>query len=102
MISPTDAAAFLPPTFQILTGLIFALLLVVRYFAAKGLKPLWGKVTAFSLIFIALGCFLMSLATAKTSMGGGAEMFTLAGVSIAIAAILVVTGLILAARSNDG
>jgi hypothetical protein len=30
MISPTDAAAFLPPTFQIITGLSFALLIAAR------------------------------------------------------------------------
>ncbi|WP_417310130.1 hypothetical protein [Devosia sp.] len=28
MLSPTQAAAILPPTFQILTGLTFALLLI--------------------------------------------------------------------------
>jgi len=98
MIAPADAAALLPPTFQILTGLSFAALLFVRFLAGGALRPLWGKVMAFSLIFIALGSFLMSQATAKSTLGGAAEFLTLAGVSYFVAAILVVVGLILASR----
>jgi len=94
---PADvAAAMLPPTFQILTGLCFACLLVIRF------KPLWGKVTAFSLIFVALGNILLSQATAKSSLSAGAEMFTLAGISFFVAAMLVTAGFVLRARSADG
>ena len=101
MISPTDAGDFLPPTFQILTGLSFAALLIIRFFAAGALKPLWGKVVAFSVIFVALGSFLMSQATAKSSLDAAAEFLTLGGVSYFVAAILVVAGLVLAARSTS-
>lgn len=99
MISPTDAADFLPPTFQILTGLSFAALLVIRFFAASALKPLWGKIIAFALIFIALGNFLFSQGTAKSTLDGAAEMLTLGGVSFFLSAILVVAGLVLSARA---
>ncbi len=101
MLTPEMAAAMLPPTFQILTGLCFALLLVVRFFAVKALRPLWGKVMAFSLIFLALGNFLFSQATAKSTFSGAAEMFTLGGISFFIAAVLVTVGLVIGARSAD-
>ena len=94
--------AILPPLFNILTGLSFAGLLVIRFLASKMLKPLWGKLIAFSLVFMALGFLLLSQATAKRSLFAGAEFFTFAGVSIAAAAILVVVGLVLASRSTDG
>jgi hypothetical protein len=99
MISPTDAADFLPPTFQILTGLSFAALLVIRFLAGAALRTLWGKVIAFALIFIALGNFLFSQGTAKSSLDGAAEMLTLGGASFFVSAILVVVGLVLAARA---
>lgn len=102
MFPPDVAAAMLPPTFQILTGLCFACLLVIRFFAAQVLRPLWGKVTAFSLIFVALGNILLSQATAKSSLSAGAEMFTLAGISFFVAAMLVTAGFVLRARSADG
>ena len=98
MISSADAAALLPPTFQILTGLSFAALLVIRFVAGKALRPLWGKLVAFSVLFVALGNFLMSQATAKSSLSGAAEFLTLAGGSYFVAAILVVAGLIVASR----
>ena len=98
----SDAAAFLPPTFQILTGLTFLAILVVRFMAAGALKPLWGKLVAFSVIFVALGHFVMSLATAKSSLSAAAEFLTYAGISYLVAAILVVVGLIVAARSAAG
>src|SRR5690606_12286218 len=101
MIPSADAAAFLPPTFQILTGLSFAALLVIRFVAGKALRPLWGKLVAFAVIFVALGNFLMSLGTrklpsatkmtakatsnflmslgtARSTLGGAAEFLTLA------------------------
>jgi hypothetical protein len=99
MISPADAADFLPPTFQILTGLNFAALLVIRFFAGAALRPLWGKVIAFALIFTALGNLLFSQGTAKSTLNGAAEMLTLGGVSFFVSAILVVVGLVLAARA---
>jgi len=102
MLSPADAAAILPPTFQILTGLSFVALLLVRFFGASILRPLWGKLVAFGLVFVALGSFLMSLATAKSSISGGAEFFTLAGISYFVAALLVAAGLIIAARKGAG
>ena len=91
----------LPPTFQILTGLTFALLLVVRFLAPGALKPLWGKVIAFSLIFVALGNFLMSRGTAESSFSGAAEMLTFGGISYFVAAVLVAAGLVIRARSAD-
>ena len=102
MISPTDAAAFLPPTFQIITGLSFALLLLVRFFAAKSLKPLWGKLIAFSVLFVALGSFLISQGTAKDTLAGAAELLTFGGASYFAAAMLVTVGLFIAARRADG
>ena len=101
MISSADAAAFLPPTFQILTGLSFALLLVIRFLAGGALKPLWGKLVAFSVIFVALGSYLMSVATAKGSLSSAAEFLTLGGISYFVAAVLVAAGLVIAARSAD-
>ncbi len=101
MISPAEAGAFLPPTFQILTGLSFAAILIIRFLAAPMLKPLWGKLVAFSVIFVALGNFLMSQATAKDSLSAGAEMFTLAGVSFFVSALLVVIGFVMAARGAN-
>ena len=98
MISSADAAAFLPPTFQILTGLSFAALLAIRFAAGRALRPLWGKLIAFAVIFVALGNFLMSIGTAKSSLSGAAEFLTLAGASFFVAAILVVAGLIVASR----
>jgi len=101
MISPTEAAAFLPPTFQILTGLSFALLLVIRFAAGKALRPLWGKLIAFSVISVAFGSYLMSVATAKSSLSAAAEFLTLGGISYFVAAILVTAGLFVAARRAD-
>lgn len=88
--------AILPPLFQILTGLSFAAVLAIRFLAAPGLKQLWGKITALSLLFVTLGSFLLSVATAKSSLAQGAEMFTFAGLSFTVAAILVVAGLCMA------
>jgi len=101
MLSPAQAAAMLPPTFQILTGLTFALLLVVRFFAPGALKPLWGKIVAFSVIFVALGHFLMSRGTAESTFSGAAEMLTFGGISYFVAAVLVTVGLVIRARRAD-
>ena len=101
MISSADAAAFLPPTFQILIGLSFALILVIRFVGGTALRSLWGKLIAFSVIFVALGCLLMSFGTAKNTLSGAAEMLTLGGISYFVAAILVTTGLVIAARRAD-
>jgi hypothetical protein len=98
MISPANAAAMLPPTFQILTGLSFALLLVIRFLASPMLRPVWGKMLAFSVLFVALGSFLMSLATARDTLGGAAEFLTYAGIGYFVAALLVAVGFVLAAR----
>lgn len=100
MISPTESAALLPPTFQILTGLSFAALLVIRFFAGRALSALWGKLLAFSVMFVALGNFLMSQATAKGTLSAAAEFLTLAGASFFVAALLVVVGLLVAARQS--
>jgi hypothetical protein len=91
----------LSPLFQILTGLSFATILVVRFAAPGVLKPLWGKLVAFSLIFVALGNFLLSQATVR-SLSAGAELFVFAGASFFVSAILVATGLFIAARSAAG
>lgn len=98
MISQADAAALLPPAFQILTGLSFALILVIRFMAGKTLKHWWGRLIGFAVIFVALGCFLMSVGTARSTLSGAAEMLTLAGLSYFLAAILATTGLVIAAR----
>ncbi|MBK8085539.1 MAG: hypothetical protein IPK28_17845 [Devosia sp.] len=82
MLSQAEAAAMLPPTFQILTGLSFAAILAIRFLAGSMLRPLWGKLLAFSVLLVALGNLLMSMATAKSTMSGGAEFFTLAGISL--------------------
>lgn len=101
MISQAVAADFLPPTFQILTGLSFALLLVIRFVGGEALRPLWGKLIAFALIFVALGNYLMSVGTAKSTFTAAAEMLTLGGVSFFVAAVLVTVGLVIAARRAD-
>ena len=95
------SSAILPPLFQIFTGLSFATLLVIRFAAGGVLKPLWGKVVAFALLLIALGNFLMSVATTR-SLSSGAELFAFAGASFLGAAILITAGLFLAARSVGG
>jgi hypothetical protein len=89
----------LPPLFQILTGLTFMLLLVVRFAAGGALKPTWGKVVAFAVVFVALGHVLMSQATAR-SLSAGAELFAFAGASYFVGAVLVVVGLFLAVRGG--
>jgi hypothetical protein len=93
--------AVLPPLFQILTGLSFLAIIAVRFLAGRSLKPVSGRVVAFSLLFLALGNFLLSLATAKSSIFAAAELFTFAGGSFAVAAMLVVAGLFLMARNAD-
>jgi hypothetical protein len=95
------SGAVLPPLFQILTGLSFLAILVLRFAAPRALKPVWGRVVGFSLIFVALGNFLLSQATAK-SLSAGAELFALAGASFAVSAVLVTAGLFIAARGADG
>ena len=92
------SAEFLPPLFQILTGLSFALLLAVRFLAGAVLRHLWGKLVAFAVILVALGNFLMSQGTAG-SLNRGADLIFFAGLSYFVAALLVVGGLMLAARS---
>ena len=98
MLSPYQAAAILPPTFQILTGLTFALLLVVRFMAPGALRPLWGKLIAVSLILVALGHLLMSRGTTESTFSATAEMLTLGGISYFAAAMLVAAGLVFQAR----
>lgn len=99
MISPAELAAFLPPTFQILTGLTFAALLLIRFMATPMLRPLWGKLFAFAVLVMALGFFLMSVGTAKTSFSGAAESLTLAGASFFLAVVLVAVAFIIGSRS---
>lgn len=101
MISQEVAAAFLPPFFQILTGLSFALILLIRFAAGKSLRTWSGRLVAFSVLLVALGCFLLSVGTAKDSFTAAAEMLTLGGVSYFLAATLATTGLFLAARRAD-
>lgn len=101
MISQAQAAALLPPSFQVLTGLSFAMILVIRFVAGKTLKYWWGRLIGFAVIFIALGCFFMSLGTAKSTFSGAAEMLTFAGLSYFLAAVLATTGLVMAARRAD-
>lgn len=91
--------AILPPLFQILTGLSFASILALRFLASAALKPLWGRVAGFALIFIALGNLLFSFAT-RRSLSDGAEMFALGGASFLVAAILIFVSLLLAARPS--
>jgi hypothetical protein len=98
MIPPGDAAAFLPPTFQILTGLTFAALLLIRFLAAPMLRPLWGKLFAFSVMFAALGFFLLSVGTAKSDLNGAAEMLTLGGISFFVVVVLTVIAFVVGAR----
>ena len=102
MITTAQAAAFLPPTFQILTGLSFALILVIRFAGGKSLRTWSGRLVAFSVLFVALGCFLMSVGTAEETFTSAAEMLTLGGVSYFLAAVLATVGLVIAARRADG
>jgi hypothetical protein len=97
-----DIADFLPPIFQILTGLTFLTILIIRFAAGQMLRPLWGKLVAFAVLFIALGHLLMSFGTARSSLSRGAELIASAGVSYFAAAILIVAGLFIAARSAAG
>ena len=91
--------AILSPLFQIFGGLSFAVILAVRFMAPAALKPLWGKVAAFALIFIALGNLLLSFA-ARGSLSSNAELFALGGASFFVAAILIFVALLLAARQT--
>lgn len=98
MIAPGDAAAFLPPTFQILTGLTFAALLLIRFLGAPMLRPLWGKLFAFAVVLSALGFYLLSVGVAKSDLNSAAEMLTLGGVSFFVAVVLTLTAFIVGAR----
>lgn len=91
--------AILSPLFQIFGGLSFAVILAVRFMAPAALKPLWGKVAAFALIFIALGNLLLSFA-ARGTLSRNAELFALGGASFFVAAILIFVALLLAARQT--
>ena len=94
------SSEMLPPLFQIFTGLSFFTLLIIGTLGRPALKPLWGRIAAFSLIFVALGNFLMSQAT-RRSLSAGVELFAAAGASFVVAAVLVATGLFMAARNAD-
>jgi hypothetical protein len=50
---------------------------------------------------VALGNYLMSVGTAKSTFTAAAEMLTLGGVSFFVAAVLVTVGLVIAARRAD-
>jgi hypothetical protein len=91
----------LPPLFQIGTGLSFALLLVIGLLARKAIGDLAGRLTAFGVLAVALGFFLLSEATDSTSLGAGADMFIAAGAAFFLAAVLVTAGLFIRARSAD-
>jgi hypothetical protein len=91
--------AILSPLFQIFGGLSFAVILAVRFMAPAALKPLWGKVAGFALIFIALGNLLLSFA-ARGTLSRNAELFALGGASFFVAAILIFVALLLAARQT--
>ena len=95
-------ADMLPPLFQILTGLSFAAILAIRFLAGSMLRPLWGKLTAFAVVLVALGSFIMSLATAKSTLSNAAEFIAYAGFSYFAAALLVVAGMFIAARQGAG
>jgi hypothetical protein len=88
----------LPPIFQILTGLTFFGILIIGVFARAALKPLWGRLAAFSVVAGALGFFCLSQATGATSLGAGAEMFLAAGASFFAGALLVVAALFMRSR----
>lgn len=89
--------AILSPLFQILGGLSFATLLALRFMAPGALTPLWGKVAAFAIIFIALGNLLLSFA-ARGTLSRNAELFALGGASFFVAAILIFAALLMVAR----
>ena len=102
MLPTADLAAFLPPLFQILTGLTFITVLIIRFAAGDALKPLWGKLVAFAILIIAVGHPLMSFATARSGLASAAEGILLAGTSYFLAAVLIVAGLVIAARGAAG
>lgn len=91
---------FLPPAFQIATGFSFALVLLVGTVGRKAIQTWGGRLTAFSLVAVALGFLLLSNAT-KSTMGAGAELFIAAGAAFFLAAVLVTAGLLIRARSAD-
>jgi hypothetical protein len=91
---------YLPPIFDILTGLGFLLVLVVGVFARAALKPLYGRLIALSLAAFAFGFQMLSQATGATSIGAGGELFLIAGASFFLGALLVTAGLFLLARAT--
>lgn len=91
----------LPPLFQIATGLSFALVLVIGLAARKAIQNLPGRLTAFGVVAVALGFFLLSQATDATSIGAGGQLFIAAGAAFFLAAVLVTAGLFIRARSAD-
>jgi hypothetical protein len=88
----------LPPIFQILTGLSFLGILLVGVFARAALKPLWGRLAAFSMVTAAFGFFCLSRATDATSIGAGGELFLAGGASFFVGVLLVVVALFLRSR----
>jgi hypothetical protein len=91
----------LPPLFQIATGLSFLLVLLIGTMARKAIRALEGRLTAFGVLAVAGGFFLLSQATASTSIGAGGELFIAAGAAFLLAAVLVTAGLFIRARSAD-
>jgi hypothetical protein len=91
---------FLPPLFQIATGLSFALVLVLGTLGRKAISDWSGRITGFGIVAVALGFFLLSQAT-EGSISAGAELFIAAGAAFFLAAVLVTAGLFIRARSAD-
>jgi hypothetical protein len=89
---------FLPPLFDILTGLAFLLILLVGVFARRAFKPLHGRLMALSLVAFVIGFQLLGKATGATSIGAGGNLFAAAGAAFFVGALLVTVGLFLAAR----
>ena len=92
----------LPPLFQILTGLIFFIVLVVGTVGRPAIRSLSGRLTAFSLIALAVSAFALSRATAATSLGAGAQMFMVAGGGVLVAGLLVAGGLLVRGGGEAG
>jgi hypothetical protein len=90
--------AMLPPLFQIFTGLGFLCILLVGTLARDALKPLWGRIAAFSLLPLTLALFLLSRATGATSIGAGSELFAAAGAALLVSAALLAAALFLCAK----
>lgn len=90
-----------PPLLQIFTGLGFLGILVVGTLARDALKPIWGRLAAFSLVPLTLGLFLLSRAAGSRTLGAASELLVASGASLLLAVAILAAALFLCARSRS-